>query len=235
MRGSRWISAVLLLLSMTARASAQDISELTKRAESGDPNAQVLLGLKYESGEDVPEDYSLALKWYREAANKNNPSGECQLARLYKYGNGITKNEIEALRLTRLSAGQGNARCQRNLGFMYEYGEAGLTKDTKEAVSWYRKGAAQGDSGSEYALGHIYAEGDVVVPLDYSEAARWFRRAAEESFRVPFRNWIVFTIRISFHIRPPQISGHASRGLLPMFQSIAPSGQRRIHPPIQIG
>jgi hypothetical protein len=38
-------------------------------ADQGDARAQSILGLMYESGRGVPQDYAEAVKWYRKAAD----------------------------------------------------------------------------------------------------------------------------------------------------------------------
>ena len=45
-----------------------DLSSLKKSAESGDVKAEYMLGWSYMNGTHVPQDYSEAAKWYREAA-----------------------------------------------------------------------------------------------------------------------------------------------------------------------
>ena len=47
--------------------------ELAKtRAEAGDANAQLLLGVMYDHGKGVLEDDKEAVKWYRKAAEQGH-------------------------------------------------------------------------------------------------------------------------------------------------------------------
>ena len=39
-------------------------------ADQGDAKAQYSLGVMYDQGEGVPQDYAEAVKWYRLAANR---------------------------------------------------------------------------------------------------------------------------------------------------------------------
>jgi len=50
------------------------------------PDAQVGLGLMYESGQGVPQNYKEAIKWYRLAAEQRNEGAEVNLAIMYDEG-----------------------------------------------------------------------------------------------------------------------------------------------------
>ena len=56
-------------------AQAEDLSDLTERAEGGDAEAQLDLGLMYEYGDGVTQDYGQALNWYRKAADQGAADG----------------------------------------------------------------------------------------------------------------------------------------------------------------
>ena len=45
-----------------------------KLAEQGDAAAQYNLGLMYDNGQGVPQDYAEAVKWYRLAAEQGMPA-----------------------------------------------------------------------------------------------------------------------------------------------------------------
>ena len=59
------------------------ISEVQKAAEQGDADAQLLLGVMYNTGSGVAQDYKQAVAWYRKAAEQgyataqSNLGGEC--------------------------------------------------------------------------------------------------------------------------------------------------------------
>jgi len=54
------ISVALLILCMAVAASAQGIAALKARADSGEANAQYNLGLLYDLGQGLPQDYAQA-------------------------------------------------------------------------------------------------------------------------------------------------------------------------------
>jgi tetratricopeptide (TPR) repeat protein len=64
-----------------------------KDAENRQPDAEVLLGNIYEFGENVPQDYQEALKWYRQAVSEHNSlPAEDALGRMYQYGHGVSQD-----------------------------------------------------------------------------------------------------------------------------------------------
>jgi len=48
------------------------MSLIIDAAEQGDPMAQVMLAIEYESGANVDRDLDVALRWYTKAAQQGN-------------------------------------------------------------------------------------------------------------------------------------------------------------------
>lgn len=74
----------------SAGPRASDISELFRRAESGEASAQIALAQVLHSGDEVRKDELSALNWACEAAQQGNISGQLFLATSYanlKYEN----------------------------------------------------------------------------------------------------------------------------------------------------
>jgi len=69
--------AFALLFFGVACAKQEDIQtqELRKKAEKGDADAEVGLGLEYLEGHGVPRDESEAMNWFRKAADQGSPMG----------------------------------------------------------------------------------------------------------------------------------------------------------------
>ena len=101
---------------------ADDFSATLTKAEQGDATAQVNLGLMYEYGLGVAQDYYEAVKWYRLAAEQGEAIAQYNLGYMYEYGRGVPQDDYEAVKWYRLSAEQGDASGQGSLGVMYEYG-----------------------------------------------------------------------------------------------------------------
>ena len=51
---------------------SRSFQEQFKAAEQGDAEAQTSLGLMYDNGKGVPQDYAEAVKWYRKAAEQGH-------------------------------------------------------------------------------------------------------------------------------------------------------------------
>ncbi len=83
-------------------------------ANQGDSEAQRLLGVCYECGNGVPQDYVEAAKWYRLSAEQGNIYGLKRLADCYRYGHGVKESRTEAIKLYSKAAAQGDdyAKCQ---------------------------------------------------------------------------------------------------------------------------
>ena len=149
-----------------------------KSAEQGYPEALVLVGSLYSSGEGVAKDDAQAVKWYRLAAEKNNASGQFNLGLAYANGQGVVKDEVEAVKWYRKAADQGHAYAQHNLGVSYATG-SGVEQDDIEALKWFNKSAEKSHSYAQRSLGAVYALGRG-VEQDHAEALKWYALAAEQ-------------------------------------------------------
>ena len=82
----------------------------------------------YDNGEGVPQDYAVAVRWWRLAAEQGDASAQYNLALMYDNGEGVPQDYAEAVKWYRLAAEQGIAAAQVNLGVMYANGE-GVPQD----------------------------------------------------------------------------------------------------------
>jgi uncharacterized protein len=73
-------------------------------AEQGDARAQAGLGMMYETGFGVTQDYLAAAIWYRKAADQGNARAQYNLGILYERGNGVPQDYVQALKWYSLSA-----------------------------------------------------------------------------------------------------------------------------------
>ena len=147
-------------------------------AEKGNVLAQSYLGLMYEQGEGVPQDYVEAVKWYLRAAMQEDAWAQFNLGVMYYNGNGVPQDWSEAAKWFRIAAKQGNAVAQFNLALMYDYGR-GVPKDDAEAVKWYRLAAEQGVAEAQHNLGVMYKNGEG-VPQNFTNAYILFDLAAAQ-------------------------------------------------------
>ena len=147
-------------------------------AEQGDAVSQFNLGLMYDTGEGVTQDYQEAVRWYRLAAAQGHADAKFNLAVMYANGYGVAQDYQEAIRLYQALAERGEADAQTKLGLIYAEGQ-GVKQDYQEAVRWYRLAAEKGDAAAQFILASMYDYGRGVTQ-DYQEAVRWYRLAAEQ-------------------------------------------------------
>ena len=67
-----------------------------KAAEQGNAPAQTILGMMYEDGRGITQDYTEAARWYRKATDQGWPTGQGILGALYTFGTGVPKNDVLA-------------------------------------------------------------------------------------------------------------------------------------------
>ena len=75
-------------------------------ADSGDPDAQYLLGRMYDNGDGVPRNGAEAAKWYRRAAELGNSRAQFELGQLHLFGDGVPEDSVEAFVWMAIAAAQ---------------------------------------------------------------------------------------------------------------------------------
>ena len=114
-----------------------NIHELRRRADSGSPVNQSVLGICYLYGVDVQVDYKEAFRLLSLAGTSR---AVANLARMYAEGLGIAKDTAEAIRLYK-AVGRSEFRAQLELGRIYSRGLS-VPIDRVEAFRWYSAAAA---------------------------------------------------------------------------------------------
>lgn len=83
------------------------LKEWLPLAEQGDAGAQFYLGVLYERGEGVPQDYAIARQWYEKAAAQGGAKAQFYLGLLHAYGEGGPQDLVQAHMWYHLAAGNG--------------------------------------------------------------------------------------------------------------------------------
>ena len=60
-------------------------------ALNGYAHAQLILGLMYDNGQGVTQDYVEAVKWYQKAAEQGHAKAQYNLGLMYDKGQGVTQ------------------------------------------------------------------------------------------------------------------------------------------------
>jgi TPR repeat protein len=63
-------------------------------AQQGDALAQLNLGLMYEGGQGVAQDYQEAVRWYRSAAEQGVGAAQENLGWMYGKGQGVAQDYV---------------------------------------------------------------------------------------------------------------------------------------------
>jgi TPR repeat protein len=164
------LSLIIFIISSVSFAEVPD--DLLAKAQSGDPVALNAVGALYYNGDEVPQNYSEAFKWYKRAAEKGYAEAQYMLGLMYDNGEGVPQNYSETFKWYKRAAEQGHADAQYNLGLMYHNGK-GVPQNYSEAFKWYKRAAEQGVAEAQNNLGVMYENGEGVT-RDLQEAYTYF-------------------------------------------------------------
>ena len=130
-------------------------------ADKGIAEAQINLGMMFESGQGVPQDFNEAIRWYRLAAGQKlikaqeklnlllkkaaEPQINLSLGMMFESGQGVPQDFNEAIRWYRLAADQGLIKAQKKLNFLLNKTKENLQENT----------ASSSDNSSELNTGSV--------------------------------------------------------------------------------
>jgi uncharacterized protein len=75
-------------------------------SEEGNILSRHRLGLSY-NGDETPQDYEAAAKWFHRSADQENPVSQFMLSSMYNQGRGVPKNIVTAHMWLILSSAEG--------------------------------------------------------------------------------------------------------------------------------
>ncbi|KAJ1478132.1 hypothetical protein T484DRAFT_2969587 [Baffinella frigidus] len=160
------------------RDFAKAYSHLDQAASRGDSDALLFLGIMLKAGEYVGPDCPLALKAFKQCAERG-PWADLLRQAFQAWDTG---DKAGAFIRYRLAAEMGYRTALANVGFFYEEGVEGvLEKDAKRAVAFYSLAADQGDVVCRRRLGDLLYYGLDGTPPDYPGALAHYRRAPNDA------------------------------------------------------
>ncbi|NNK95299.1 MAG: sel1 repeat family protein [Desulfobacterales bacterium] len=101
------------------------------------PEALRVLAEFYLKGQVTPQNYSKAMQWFHQAANKGDALSQNELGFLYSQGKGVEQNSEKAYDWFREAALQGSAIAQYNVGIIWYTGDGVAESDLKQAYAWF--------------------------------------------------------------------------------------------------
>ena len=195
-----FLCGLIALFAITACSKASDCSKETldkaresfdtnviqRCADAGNEDAMVQLGIYYESGKKIPQDYSKAMSWYKKAADKGNAPAMIQIAELYAGKHTYSdkesafKDHDKAMFWYKKAADNGapgDGFYFVQLGLVYLQNKL-VPTDYAESFKWFSKAANLGAFQAKYYIGLAYLYGNGVAQ-DYNLAAKWLKQASE--------------------------------------------------------
>ena len=150
-------------------------------AETGDASCQALLGTLYKTGNHVPRNNELSLKWLNQSAESGNPTGQEALGDTLLHGrNGVEKNLSKAYELFMKASARGNSWADNQLGFMHRYG-IHVSKNLSEAFRYIQFAAGKGNPPAQAQLADLYRLGEG-VPRNPDLAFQWALKSSEQKW-----------------------------------------------------
>jgi TPR repeat protein len=81
---------------MAVAAVPGGLQGLRKLADQGDAAAQFSVGAAYATGDDVPQDYGEAVRWFSMAAEQGHVVSQATLGAYYWAGRGVPQDQVKA-------------------------------------------------------------------------------------------------------------------------------------------
>lgn len=155
----------------------QQLEDLKKAAEGGDPEAQSQWGLLLATGDHVTQDVPEGLSWLRRAGEQGETTAMFNLGVILQNGLDCEPDQDEAALWYWQAAELGDSQARMKLGTMLIKGQGfGSGSPAARAVK------ASAERGLPYAqsfYAKLYLDGIGVEP-DSEQAEKWFRLSAAQ-------------------------------------------------------
>jgi hypothetical protein len=133
------LTALIPAAVLAAPPTTVDIANFEKLAKAGDAKAMTTLGLIYQQGEGVKQDYERAYEWYLKAMAKGDGDAFNNIGVMFRDGLGVEPN-LKVAYLIFLAVhmeGMGNSDTQTRAGRNFDRVAHNLPdKDLYEALSY---------------------------------------------------------------------------------------------------
>ncbi len=135
------------------------VAALQPLAETGDADAQYNLGILYDTGQGVPQDYREAARWYGMAGDQDHASALYNLGLLHFEGKGVERDEVKAIGLYRRAARHGDADALSSIGYMFLHG-IGVEENQLEGLAFFLLAAERGSSSGAHNRDNVLGRFD---------------------------------------------------------------------------
>ncbi len=141
--------------------SGAEVAARLVRARAGDAQEQFLLGVMYEHGKGVAQDYAQAAHWYGKAAMQDHMLAQVNLGSLHDKGLGLPQSYSQAYGWYHKAAGLGSGEAMYFIGSLYYNGD-GVPTDINVAFDWLKKSNERGYPPARAAHARVKAELDAM-------------------------------------------------------------------------
>ena len=172
----KYTSILLFMALIPLVSNAQADKKLIDKAHKGDVAAMVRLGECYENGAGVQHDSTLALQWFRKAADLGDGEAWLHISKYYLRGTLVSKDTARYFAIRKEWADKGLPNGLAALGSCYEYG-IGCKMDTAKANQLYQESVKKGSSWGYFSLGDNYYYGICGVNKDIKKAVAYYEKA----------------------------------------------------------
>ncbi len=150
---------------------------IATQAQQGDAEAQYQLGLHFTGGADVPQDYALGLRHFRDAAEQGHTAAQYMLGMGYYVGRGTAQDYEQARKWLELAATSQHREAMYYLGEIYLNGY-GTPAAPAWGIYWIGQAAELGYPPAQYLFGISLLSGSGIAP-NRSLGIAWLQRASQ--------------------------------------------------------
>ncbi len=150
-------------------------------AQHGIAKSLYALGLAYENGEGIEENYNKAFEYCEKAAEQRLAEAVYHLGNMYKLGKGVLKDLNKSKELYQQAAEEGVSDAQVALALMYFSGEL-VVRDYAKAFELFKKAADQNHPEAQYYLAFMY-ENEFYVKRDIEKSRQLYKKASSNGFK----------------------------------------------------
>lgn len=165
---------------------ALSISELEQMASGGDPDANLVLGYDYFSGERVAMDRHMALSYYLAAAALGSAMAMGNICNMYHYGLGVDLDDRTAFEWCEKAAKLGNPNAMVMIAEMVHQGGGqfkGLAPAYRDRTEFqvYEMAANRNHMVGQYHLGLCFEKG-IGTDVNLQKALSLYEASANQGY-----------------------------------------------------
>ena len=149
-------------------------AQLIRKAESGGPDAQYLVGRLYRDGPVLIPDSVEAGDWFDQSARQGVVAAQYALGRLYLTDDAEVYDAELGIQWLEYAAHHGSDRAAYRLGKEYLRGKV-VERNVAKAMEYLTQSAKTGSQYAQYTLGKLYLD-----KQDQTQAHCWFSQSAAQ-------------------------------------------------------